>query len=194
MEWPVQVAAARRLASALPVDWFVVGGWAIDLFVGEQTRPHDDVDIGLARADQAAARRLLEGWHYEKVVPVGGGLSRQPWPEDEWLELPIHEIHAHSPAGEHLEFLLLERNGDQWVYRRDQRVTRAWSKLGFKSQLGIPVLVPEVVLLFKAKGHRSRDGADFEAVLPRLNKERRNWLRAALEIAHPGHRWLNYLE
>jgi hypothetical protein len=42
--------------------WLVVGGWAVDLFIGELTRGHDDVDIGLDRQDQVAARRLLPGW------------------------------------------------------------------------------------------------------------------------------------
>jgi len=89
----------------------MVGGWAVDLFIGQPTREHDDVDIGLARPDQVAARRLLPGWRYEKVVPRGQELKREPWLEEEWLELPVHEIHAHSPTGGHVEFLLLERRG-----------------------------------------------------------------------------------
>jgi hypothetical protein len=27
------------------VPWWVAGGWAVDALVGEQTRPHDDVDV-----------------------------------------------------------------------------------------------------------------------------------------------------
>jgi len=114
------------MMSRLHAEWLVVGGWAVDLFVGHPTRQHDDVDIGLARDDQLAARRLLAGWRYEKVLSRGTELSREPWPDGEWLALPVHEVHAHSPAGQHVEFLLLERDADNWVYRRDPRVTRAW--------------------------------------------------------------------
>ncbi len=175
--------------SRLHAEWLVVGGWAVDLFIGYPTREHDDVDIGLARDDQLAARRLLAGWRYEKVVSRGTELSREPWPDREWLALPVHEIHAHSPAGQHVEFLLLERDADNWVYRRDPRVTRAWGLLSFRSASGFRVLAPEVVLLFKAKGRRERDQADFETLLPRLSDGSRAWLRAALDLAHPGHRW-----
>ncbi|HYW24933.1 MAG TPA: hypothetical protein VE953_12265 [Terriglobales bacterium] len=173
--------------------WLVVGGWAVDLFIGQLTREHDDVDVGLARQDQVAARRLLPGWQYEKVVPRGTKLAREPWPEEEWLDLPVHEIHAHSPAGRHVEFLLLERRRDEWVYRRDPRVTLAWDLLSFESRLGVAVLAPEVVLLFKATGRRARDQADFEALMPRLADHQRAWLREAIEVAHPGHRWLRDL-
>ncbi len=47
---------------------------------------------------------------------------------------------------------------------------------------GIPYGRPEIVLLFKAKyAVRDRDQADFEAVVPRLEPERRRWLAEALE-------------
>lgn len=185
-------AAAERM-SAFHAEWFVVGGWAIDLFLGERTRDHDDVDIGFARDHQARARGLLKGWSYQKVVPRGTRLEREPWAEGEWLRLPVHEIHVESPAGGHVEFLLLERRADEWVYRRDARVTLPWTRLAFPTALGLAALAPEVVLLFKAKGHRERDQADFEAALPRLSGERRDWLRAALALAHPGHRWVGVL-
>ena len=34
--------------------WFVCGGWALDLFIGKQTREHHDLDIGIFRRDQLA--------------------------------------------------------------------------------------------------------------------------------------------
>ena len=51
----------------------------------------------------------------------------------------------------------------------------------------------EIVLLFKAKHAQEKDDADFAAVLPRLEPERRRWLADALELVHPGHRWLERL-
>jgi hypothetical protein len=59
----------------------------------------------------------------------------------------------------------------------------------------IPYGRPEIVLLFKAKhAHRQRDQLDFEAVVPRLEPERRRWLADALERVHPDHRWLDGLK
>ena len=55
---------------------------------------------------------------------------------------------------------------------------------------GIPYGRPEVVLLYKAKHTRPKDDADFAATLPRLDGARRGWLADALELVHPGHRWL----
>lgn len=33
------------------VPWCVVGGWAIDLWLGVQTRPHEDTEIAVSRED-----------------------------------------------------------------------------------------------------------------------------------------------
>jgi hypothetical protein len=55
---------------------------------------------------------------------------------------------------------------------------------------GIPYGRPEIVLLYKAKHARPKDDADFAAVLPLLEPGRRRWLADALELVHPGHRWL----
>ena len=31
-----------QLFSALAIPWWIAGGWAVDLFLGEQTRDHED--------------------------------------------------------------------------------------------------------------------------------------------------------
>ena len=54
-------------------------------------------------------------------------------------------------------------------------------------------LRPEVQLLHKAPGLREKDQADFDACLDLLEPGRREWLRTALGIAHPGHPWLGVL-
>jgi hypothetical protein len=57
----------------------------------------------------------------------------------------------------------------------------------------IPYLAPEIQLLYKAKGRRPKDEADFMHTLPALDRERRQWLRNALTMAHPRHPWLDLL-
>jgi lincosamide nucleotidyltransferase A/C/D/E len=41
------------------LDVYVDGGWAVDAVLGEQTRPHDDLDIALPHAQVPRLRALL---------------------------------------------------------------------------------------------------------------------------------------
>ncbi len=59
MEVAEVIAVLDRLA-AVGLDFWVDGGWGVDALVGEQTRPHGDLDIvvgaeGLGRAADALA-------------------------------------------------------------------------------------------------------------------------------------------
>jgi hypothetical protein len=171
--------------------WFVAGGWALDLFLGAVSRDHADLEIALFREDQRALRRQLARWEFEKVA----GGHRVPWSVDEWLIPPVHEVHASAGTGSSggLEFLLNEREGDQWVYRRNAAVRCPANDIGLRSSGGVPFLRPEIVLLYKAKAPRPVDEQDFEAVRRGLEAPSRAWLRAALELCHPGHHWLDRL-
>ncbi|MCL4541605.1 MAG: hypothetical protein M1396_04620 [Chloroflexi bacterium] len=52
----VALFTAVRPVATLLTDfdrpWFIAGGWAIDLFLGRQTRAHKDVEIAVLRQDQ----------------------------------------------------------------------------------------------------------------------------------------------
>ncbi|HEY7294940.1 MAG TPA: amino acid transporter [Dehalococcoidia bacterium] len=43
------------------------GGWGVDALLGEQTRPHSDLDLVIALADSDAARRALLPHGYSRV-------------------------------------------------------------------------------------------------------------------------------
>ncbi len=188
---PLAVAALLR---KFPRPWFIAGGWAIDLFMNRVTRHHEDLEIAIFRKDQLRLRTHLSGWRFERVIPGRGGVAR-PWAEDEWLDPPIHEVHARRSTGypKDLEILLNETTGNLWQYRRDQRVTRGLSEIGLQSRMGIPFLRPEIVLLYKARNPRGRDGDDFRQASRMLGDDSRAWLRSALEVCHPGHPWLPLL-
>jgi hypothetical protein len=49
------------------------------------------------------------------------------------------------------------------------------------------------VLLFKAKYLRDKDEIDFAKALPKLAPSERDWLKATLGQAHPGHAWRDRL-
>ena len=170
-------------------QWGIAGGWAIDLFIGEETRLHSDVEVATFREDQHVLKKTLSDWSFEKVVK--GELIT--W-EEEWLELPIHEIHGvHKETGERLEVLLNEKKGGKWIFRRESSISFPESTLFLYSNEGIPYLHPAVVLLYKAKGAREKDHADFNAVKDLLTMEDRLWLRKALRIHVPGHLWIQEL-
>jgi hypothetical protein len=77
-----------------------------------------------------------------------------------------------------------------WLARRDQSIRMSYDELIRFTGDGIPYARPEVSILFKAKHARDKDDADFAAVLPRLGLPERRWLADALELVHPGHRWI----
>ena len=187
-ELPAQTAALMR---GFASPWFIAGGWAVDLFLGEVTRPHDDIEIAILRRDQSALHAHLRGWRWEKVLDD----ERSPWRRDEWLELPVFELYAANERAEppQLEVLLNEARGRVWVFRRNAHVTRPLAACYLTTPAGIPFLGPEIVLLYKSKQPRAKDEQDFGAVVARLEAERRAWLRSALLLCDAGHHWLNRL-
>jgi hypothetical protein len=47
------------IMSGFPEPWWACGGWALDLFVGRETRRHDDLDVAILRRDQHALHSYL---------------------------------------------------------------------------------------------------------------------------------------
>lgn len=187
-ELPPEVRAVADALASLRAPWAVAGGWALDLALGRVTRPHADVDVAVFRDDQAALRPALPGWRFS--VAVSGALV--PWEDDARLELPVHEVHARPPAGRAgpaVELLLNEREGADWVYRRDPAVRRLLERVLLAGPAGVRVLAPEVVLLYKSRAPRSADEQDFRTALPHLDAGARAWLRDALLRATPDHPW-----
>ena len=91
------------------------------------------------------------------------------------------------------EFLLNEHEGQQWVYRRDPAVRKPLAEVGVIALDGVPILVPEVVLLYKANELTEKDEADFRSPLPHLTPSRKAWLLGALDETRPNHPWARRL-
>lgn len=166
-------------------DWFIAGGWAIDLYIGKQTREHSDIEIAIFREDQLVLQEYLKDQNRKKVV--NGKLSK--WEKDEFLELPIHEIHSDG-----FEILLNERNESEWIYRRDARIRYPLNKFSLRIDDVLKILSPEIVLLYKSKDVKEKDDLDFESVLEKLKKERKEWLRASIKLSDENHKWLEKLK
>ncbi len=192
-----EVLKIKKLMTGFKKPWFIAGGWAIDLFIGHPTREHQDIEIAIFRKDQRAIRSHLIGWELRKVIPKKGQIyPRELWAEDEWLELPIHQIEAQRIGSDRdpLEILLNESSGELWRFRRNMEITRPIERIGMRSEDGIPFIAPEIALLYKAKAPSiKRNEDDFYRAVDLLGEERRLWLKKAIEICHPEHHWLESL-
>jgi hypothetical protein len=90
------------------------------------------------------------------------------------------------------DLFLETADGDEWIFRRHPAIARPIDALRWSSG-STPVIRPEVQLLYMAKSTEPKNEQDFRLVAPTLDEPARAWLRQALEIAHPGHRWTEAL-
>jgi hypothetical protein len=186
-----------RFFAPLAAPWWIAGGWAIDLFLGRQTREHADIDVQILRRDQHAVRALFGGWDVQAALqpPRDETWPFRPWDVNDSLEANIHDVWCRPAATQPwaLQLMVADTHDEQWVSRRTPHIVRPIADLGGVTADGIPYLAPEIQLLYKAKGRRPKDEADFMHALPALDRERRQWLRNALAIAHSHHAWLDLL-
>lgn len=187
--WTPREAADRLHGLGLP--WCVVAGWAIDLFIGEQTREHGDLEIEILRGDFPAVRDHLKEYEF---FATGSGEIVALDLEDEWNP-EWHQRWVLDRDAQKWRADLMLKAGDEttWVCRRHESITAPRSEIVGTTPDGIPFLRPEAVLLYKAKAARPKDEADLASCLPRMSNTSRRWLADALAIAHPGHPWIDRL-
>ena len=187
---PTQVAG---LFSAYRGRWWIAGGWAIDLFAGGSNRKHADIDIELLRSEQHLLHEVLPGWQIFACRFPGKDILHL-WPAGEVLPLEVHDIWCRpttdSPWA--LQLMLMDHEGESWIYRRDARIGGLIDALGIEAQ-GLPVIAPEIQLLFKSKGRLAKDEFDLDLALPLLNDDRRDWLINALTVSDPTNPWIERL-
>lgn len=193
-EWkPISLDSVAELFGTADFPWWIAGGWAIDLFVGRQTREHADIDVLVLRKDHGELRHHLAGWDLHAADPPG---SLRPWLLGETLHDGVHDIWCRrtptSPWS--VQVMLDEAAGDEWVYRRDPRVRRALAELsGPASTPTHPVLAPEVQLLYKSKNPRAKDVEDFNVARELMADGQLRWLDDALAITSPENPWRIWL-
>lgn len=184
--------ALARILEGIDARWCVVGGWALDLFRGEQTREHEDLEMVVPQADFEAVRERLAG--FEFFVAGREGL----WPLDRAGEafFDSHQTWVREPAtGKwRVDVMRDPHDGDTWICRRDRSIRRPYDEVIGRTSEGIPYMRPELVLLFKAKRHRPKDQADFAGTAPMLDPPSRLWLAEALaRVYGDDHPWITQL-
>lgn len=131
---------AHLAAREIPV--WLDGGWAIDALLGEQTRPHDDLDLVSRLEDSALLQEALGERGY---VQAGGGLPHS----FELVDSAGHQVDAHpvvfSAEGEGVYQMW---GGGEWIF----------PAAGFEGGgriLGrpVPCLTPEVVMVNHTSGY-----------------------------------------
>lgn len=199
--------------------WALCGGWAVDAWLGQTTRGHIDVDITVFHEDQRAVFEQFRDWHLapHDTTTLDGG---EGWDGRE-LTFPAH-IHGRPPGegnlellrswvnppysappdGLNLEVVFNLRSAEDLVLNEEPPIRLPWADAVAESRWGVPTVVPEVVLFWKATAYfdartrasrNEKDAADFTALAPRLSTERRTWLREAVARLHPDHAWLEQL-
>ncbi|WP_229070292.1 nucleotidyltransferase domain-containing protein [Actinoplanes sp. DH11] len=181
---PSQVA--QRL-SGTATRWYVAAGWALDLFLGRQTRAHGDIEIGIPAADFAGIRDRFPEYAFDAVGD--GRIWRDATPDE---LAATHQTWLREPAtGNYLLDVFREpHDGDTWICRRDATIRFPYDDIVHHTGDAVPYLAPELVLLFKAKHTRPKDQADFDEAVPHLSPDQRATLTGLLARVHPGHRWL----
>ena len=189
---PMVPGEGTQFLVSLTVPWWIAGGWALDLFAETQTRAHKDLDVGVLRTDAVRVASALEDW--EVFEARRGTLThlqsgREP-------RADVNSLWC-RPAGAKewvMELMLNDAEDNFWVYRRDRRIRSPLQVAIRHSREGIPYLAPEIQLLFKSHATRPQDLADFESMLPRLDRAARAWLRGAIAKADHLHPWLHAID
>ena len=198
---PLNVAALeprgiQSLLSSAPFPWWIAGGWALDLFSGQPSRPHFDIDVTVARRDQALARRYLHGWEFQYAVPeTNNPVVFKSWEVGEILGFEIHGSWARETPDSpwRFKFLLHEIDQDVWTFRYCPHVQHPLEQIGARTSDEIPYLQPEIALLYKAARFREVDEQDFLRVLPLLNHQQRAQLAQDILRFAPEHQWIGML-
>lgn len=191
---PFTPSEVKVLLEGAPFRWWIAGGYAIEHFVGRSVRTHGDIDVLLLRKDGALARNWLADWDCWAADPPG---SLRPWSVGEALPLSVSDVWCRRSSGNPWRFQLMLDDGDDgyWRSRRDPRVSKPISELGWNDVDGISFLAPEVQLFYKVKAPRPKDTADLVATLPLLDHGQKNWLKNAIAAAYgQKNSWLGLLD
>ena len=189
---PIGVDDTVERFAVVDVDWWIAGGLAIDLFLGWQSRSHDDIDIEMFRKDRDALFDVFSGW--ELFTVSSGALTR--WNRGESIEPPVFGVWARpsETAPWAAEVMLADGDWDRWRFRRNSSISMERSGLTRTSPAGVRYCTPEVQLLYKAKQARPKDDVDFTRCLHLMTGEQKRWLRTSLAVMEPDHPWVHALE
>ena len=209
------IEEANTLLQGQAFSYGICGGFALDMFLGYESRVHGDIDVLAFWEDREAIITYMQSNGFLVYEMLGGGkvhritdirmqeklrknifcctedcelvrLYDTEEPDVYWLDFQ----HVGLSKLNYIEFLFNEKTDDEFVYVRDNRVKRALEKAILQKN-GVPYLAPELCLLFKSTDiEREGYQQDFELAIEKLSPEQRMWFENAMELLYPeGHRW-----
>jgi hypothetical protein len=200
----------------LSVEWFVSGGWAIDIHLNRITRERCDLDISVPFSDHLTCIEFFlgKGWRIEGKL--GGGFRTIRTAAD--YHDDIHYFWS-FPAGvdfvseyvdddgnrriaynrdaqnelDYIEVFFDRIKDSHFVFRRDPRVKRHEDRAILERD-SVRYLAPEVVLLFKSNRLSEKNLLDFDAAVDSLDGDALLWFTEALSLMYGNsHAWLKQL-
>ena len=199
----------------IEIDYAVCGGSAIDLFVGQKTRPHKDLDVSVywEDRDKIVQYMLDDGWdiyepcgseHLHKINNIKDQkrVKSNIWcvkhtnPHYKFIEQDKDMYSVSFDGSEQtqldfIEYLFNNRDSEHFIYTRNHSIKRELKNAILKAK-DVMYLAPEVVLLYKSSALNNPDHQhDFDISIPKMNKSQIEWLKNALVKMFPeGHEWL----
>jgi hypothetical protein len=201
----------------LDAQWFVSGGWAIDIHLNRVTRKRCDLDISapFSQRQKCIEFFIKNNWRIEGKLAGGFKTLRKlidysddihyfwSFPEDatfisEYIdENGNRRIAYNRDYQRELDYIevffdLIENN--HFVFRDFPEIKRH-EKEAILEREGVKYLAPEAVLLFKSGRLSEKNKMDFSAVVSSMDSEAILWLIEALIRVHGStHPWLVQLE
>ena len=173
------------------ITWYVTGGWALDVFMGQQSRDHVDLEFATLPSDIPKARKALA--ELEFVALRNGGLSfleRDAYVPDDIWQLWGADFKSQAWRVD----MMIERGTiDRLVCKRNSTISQPRDQITYLNDQGISFLTPANVLLSKAKHTEDKDVQDFDRVLPHLRSHEKVILRRWIVSEHSVHPWLAQL-
>ena len=185
----LDLVGAKAFFDGFDRPWWLVGGWAVELFTGV-LREHEDIDVSILACDAPALREFVgDRWH---LWTIGSGQLRPMTDQYPDLPEPDSQIWVRRDASSPwvMDLPVTPDADGRWRNKRLPDQILPLDDATWVTEDGVRVLNPEIALLFKARLGRRKDHRDFAHALPLLSTEQRSWLHDAVRLLWPQHLWL----
>jgi len=178
------------IMQAFTKPWFVAGGWAIDLAIGNVTREHKDIDLCIFREDAADLLSYFQTWQIQVAVPGDYYLKKVVNLND--LRPPRYRLHLFN-GNEFLEIFLTEKVNHDVIFIKNKKVKLNLNDFS-RGVLPLPFLNPAWELLFKSLDPREEDEHDF-IVYKQLvaDYSSKKWLLESMIMVNGNQKWITEL-
>jgi lincosamide nucleotidyltransferase A/C/D/E len=138
-------ADVREVLDALDsagIESWLDGGWGVDALLGEQTRPHQDIDLVVRVGDVVTMRSVLAGQGFELVegVPDSNFVLR----DDRDREVDVHPVRFDDEGNG----VYRMEDGNDWIYAAEGFTGR-----GTIGGRAVKCLSPDMQMLGHAGGY-----------------------------------------